>query len=73
MALTVPDVSQLLGILSYLAILLGIPLVVMQIRQSNRLREGQVVVNVMRSLGESEILRYWTMLSSSPYKPTRMF
>jgi|SRR6267143_5188940 len=68
MAFDVPDVSQFLGILSYLAILLGIPLVVMQIRQSNRLREGQVVVNVMRSLGESEILRYWTMLSSSPYK-----
>ncbi len=68
MALAVPDISQLLAILSYLSILLGIPLVIIQIRQSNRLREGQVVVNVMRSLGESEILRYWTMLSSSPYK-----
>ena len=58
----------MLAILSYLAVIIGVPLVLIQMRQNNRIREGEVVNNIMRELMELQIIKNWATIQNSPYR-----
>ena len=68
LAVSVPDLPEILAILSYLAVIVGIPLVLLQLRQNNRLREGEVVLSMMRALTEATLMKNWTMINHSLYR-----